>query len=273
MIERLDVPEGHTVLLVGDLHGHYGRLIEALRYLGYLRSRTRPRLFENITLVSLGDLVDRGPDSARLVNLFTSSDPGYKMVRGNHEQMVIDSGHCEDTAELHKVNGGRWFHDLEPDAQVEIRTKLARVPVAMEIRFSEASVVGAVHAEVPVLAGVTWSEWLNALDREEGLGELTREELVEKALWGREVSEMSKAPPVPGIDLVAMGHTAYLRGPRRDGNRLYLDTRAYQSEWPNCYLTLLALSVEEGELTQELLCCSFVDGVCELVSAPNEAQC
>jgi len=67
-------------LFVGDIHGHY----DALR-----------RLWDLITPTStdavyfLGDLIDRGPQSSAVVDFVRRHGSGC--VRGNHEQMLIES--------------------------------------------------------------------------------------------------------------------------------------------------------------------------------------
>ncbi len=67
-------------LFVGDIHGHY----EALRQLWDLISPT-----STDAVYFLGDLIDRGPDSAAVVDFVRRHGSGC--VRGNHEQMLIES--------------------------------------------------------------------------------------------------------------------------------------------------------------------------------------
>lgn len=65
---------------VGDIHGHY----DALRHLWDLIA---PATGDAVYF--LGDLIDRGPQSAAVVDFVRCYGSGC--VRGNHEQMLIDS--------------------------------------------------------------------------------------------------------------------------------------------------------------------------------------
>lgn len=76
--------------VIGDIHGEYESL---QRLLGKL-----PTLEAEDTLVFLGDYVDRGPDSKRVVDCVRelASSAKHKVVtlRGNHEDLWID---CYDS--------------------------------------------------------------------------------------------------------------------------------------------------------------------------------
>ena len=62
--------------VVGDVHGHFATLERALERVGF--ERTRDRLF------SVGDLVDRGPESERALAWIRERFDA--VVMGNHEQ-------------------------------------------------------------------------------------------------------------------------------------------------------------------------------------------
>jgi hypothetical protein len=65
-------------LIVGDIHGHFTKLAAALEAIGFDDSIDR--------LISVGDLVDRGPES--LLALGWLAKPWFHAVRGNHEDML-----------------------------------------------------------------------------------------------------------------------------------------------------------------------------------------
>ena len=67
--------------VVGDIHGMYILLIESLNEIGF--NFTSDRLF------TVGDLIDRGPDSVKCLEL--CYEPWFYSVRGNHEQMAFDA--------------------------------------------------------------------------------------------------------------------------------------------------------------------------------------
>lgn len=66
-------------LIVGDIHGCFTKLQAALDAVGF--DRTVDRLF------SVGDLVDRGPESDQVLNWL--GQPWFHAVMGNHEQMAV----------------------------------------------------------------------------------------------------------------------------------------------------------------------------------------
>jgi calcineurin-like phosphoesterase family protein len=79
--------------------------------------RTLRRLVEEVvrlergdTLYLLGDLIDRGPDARGVVDyLMALQAREYRVavVRGNHEQMLLDACHNRDDFRLWLLNGGR----------------------------------------------------------------------------------------------------------------------------------------------------------------------
>ena len=72
---------GNQVWVVGDIHGHLGTL-RALMH--------RLKLGEEDRVVLLGDMIDRGPDSAGVIE-YVREHPQILAIKGNHEQMAIQS--------------------------------------------------------------------------------------------------------------------------------------------------------------------------------------
>ena len=70
---------GGLVWVLGDVHGHFSTLEKLISKLS---------LFENDKLVSLGDLIDRGPNSAAVLRLFRDN-PSFHYIRGNHEDLML----------------------------------------------------------------------------------------------------------------------------------------------------------------------------------------
>ena len=76
------------VLAIGDIHGCDTALESILKYVKPTREDT---------VVSVGDLVDRGPDSKRVVEMLMElrQQCDFVLVKGNHEEMleyVIETG-------------------------------------------------------------------------------------------------------------------------------------------------------------------------------------
>ncbi len=84
------LPVGRRVYVVGDVHGHRDRLE---RVHARIRADLHHRPVESPLLVHLGDLIDRGPDSAGCVGLLAAGPPirGVPTINlmGNHEWMLL----------------------------------------------------------------------------------------------------------------------------------------------------------------------------------------
>ena len=99
---------GERVYVVGDVHGHRDKL-EAVH--ARVRADLERRPTAHPLLVHLGDLIDRGPDSAGCIALLASGPPirGLPTVNlmGNHEWMMLQAleGSFED-ADRWLDNGG-----------------------------------------------------------------------------------------------------------------------------------------------------------------------
>ncbi|HEY9697089.1 MAG TPA: metallophosphoesterase [Trichocoleus sp.] len=67
-------------IFVGDVHGHYDGLLKLLEAVA-------PGTGDQVYFV--GDLIDRGPKSAQVIQLVRES--GYPCVLGNHEQLLLEA--------------------------------------------------------------------------------------------------------------------------------------------------------------------------------------
>jgi len=71
---------GDNIWVIGDIHGQFLTLKKLISKLN---------LGENDKIISLGDLIDRGPDSSSVLQLF-HDDSMFHFIRGNHEDMMIN---------------------------------------------------------------------------------------------------------------------------------------------------------------------------------------
>ena len=99
-------------LVIGDLHGHFDTLEHALEALAFEPSTDR--------LFSVGDLVDRGPHPEAALEWL--AEGRIAAVRGNHEQMMIDTlttmgGRLTKygPARMWLDNGGAWWWGLQDE--------------------------------------------------------------------------------------------------------------------------------------------------------------
>jgi serine/threonine protein phosphatase 1 len=92
------IPAGHRVYAVGDIHGRadlFARLIKAID----VDDRRRNALLgphgtpPETTVILLGDLIDRGPDSRGVVDLAArwGEQRNVRVLMGNHEEMFLKS--------------------------------------------------------------------------------------------------------------------------------------------------------------------------------------
>jgi serine/threonine protein phosphatase 1 len=100
------VPEGQRVYAVGDVHGRLD-LFETL--IDKIEADDSARGPADTTVVLLGDLVDRGPDSAGVIDAARAwgSRRNVRLLAGNHEEMFLDSLHRIETLRHFLRYGGR----------------------------------------------------------------------------------------------------------------------------------------------------------------------
>lgn len=83
------VGEGLRVYAVGDVHGRLDLLKILLRKI--IKDNDERGLVQNVRLILLGDLIDRGHDSKKVVALamkLAASWPGFECLKGNHEEIL-----------------------------------------------------------------------------------------------------------------------------------------------------------------------------------------
>jgi serine/threonine protein phosphatase 1 len=211
---------------VGDLHGMFSSLdglLEAVQFDPEL-----DRLF------SVGDLIDRGPESYRALEFL--AQPWFHAVQGNHERIMLDAiqeGGDMDTW-LH-INGGSWWNKISEDLRRQFIETISELPIAIEIQMPKAR-VGIIHADIA--HGMSWPEFTATLGDDA--------KAVNYAVWSRNrlrMTELSGEPaPVDGVDLMIVGHTP-LKNAVLIGNIYYLDTAAaYSSHYEDAKLSMLQFS-------------------------------
>lgn len=215
--------------VVGDLHGTFGALEQLLEVIRFAPERDR--------LFSVGDLVDRGPDSAAALAYLDK--PWFHAVRGNHEDMLLQ--HCEapDDRRLYKQwmrNGGDWWAQTTAPVQRQLYDQLRQLPMAMEVKTVR-GLAGIVHADLPVQHD--WPGFLQALDNGDQEAETT-------ALWSRERARLWRvAGDVPGAADIYCGHTI-VDTPRSAGNVHFIDTGAFHPNYSRLTIVELARGVESA---------------------------
>lgn len=193
--------------VVGDLHGSFHLLVSAMRMVRFDKSVDR--------ILSVGDLISRGQDSARVLD-FLDQDFVFA-VQGNHEAHFVRTS--VDRLRLYaQINrhGLSWVGELETSHIQEIQQRLLQLPIVLEVP-TDSGLVGLVHADVP--KGMNWEAFV--LRVASGCAE-TRQVAQDSR---RRVNE-ADCSGVDGIARVFVGHCVMRGGPVRFGNVYAIDTGA-----------------------------------------------
>ena len=71
---------GSSLWVVGDIHGYYD---------SFLNLVSKLNLDVGDLVISIGDMIDGGPESVGVVDFFIENDQ-FLAILGNHEQMLLD---------------------------------------------------------------------------------------------------------------------------------------------------------------------------------------
>lgn len=158
-------------LVVGDLHGRFETMTALLESAQYDPVHD--------VLLSVGDLIDRGPRSLEIIEFFKA--PGRYVVRGNHEQMVLDHSKWSEVWNYPQNGGPATSRSLDrANKSIEwLQDQICHYPVCLDVgEDSDDQAFRLVHAEYPF----DWSETqFRSTLEESGARELGDGRL----LWGR----------------------------------------------------------------------------------------
>lgn len=187
--------------VLGDLHGHYTALMAKLDEVNF--DFTKDRLF------SVGDLIDRGPESSQCLDLIY--EPWFHAVMGNHEEFMVESTHDRIAFVNWLDNGGLWGIDLTDSEHFSYAKDInTNMPPWMTVETPEGT-VGIVHAEPP-------SDW-SAIEYTD----------LQTLLWERRRITIKDTSIVKNIDCVVCGHTPNSNGPVVLGNVVFIDCNIRRS--------------------------------------------
>ncbi|MDE9467506.1 metallophosphoesterase [Xenorhabdus bovienii] len=200
---KIEGDQYQRIFVVGDLHGCYQLLMDRLQQIDFD--------YENDLLISVGDLIDRGDRNVECLDLITQ--PWFRAVRGNHEQMAIDALFHNGDSDLWFQNGGHWFLYLDYEQEILAKALLAKaeqLPLIIEVNAGHKKIVIA-HADYP--------------DDEYEFG---KEVDWFDVIWNR--GRIYNAGDgisgeITGADLFIFGHTPAAI-PAKHWNQLYIDTGA-----------------------------------------------
>lgn len=200
----LKTSEKQRVFVCGDIHGMHDLLIKTLNSVDF-------KIGHDV-LVCVGDLIDRGPDSKKVLDMFMTTN-NFFTVLGNHEDMALSSD-----KQLHKFNGGKFFYKLSLQDQAAYKQWFRTLPITITIE-TPFSRYGVVHANIPIEI----TEWDKVVELSSGT-------LKQNLIWSREIincPENYMNSVIEGVETVFLGHTILDDGPILVGNRQYIDTGSF----------------------------------------------
>ena len=215
---------------VGDIHGCFTALGVALKAIGF--DERVDRLF------SVGDLVDRGPESDQVLTWLDR--PWFHAICGNHDFLIWRAALGDPFSEVdYRMHGGAWLDGVSGPQKVRIGERLAALPLAIEVE-TEQGVVGLVHADCPFddwrdMQRVLWS----ALDPVSTVGEC--------CLWSVERYTRQYREHVRNVRAVVHGHMMVATAEVL-GNVHFIDSCGWRPGGHFSFLPLDTLDVVRGPM-------------------------
>ena len=177
--------------VLGDLHGQYERLMILLSKLQFDYQKDR--------LFALGDLIDRGPDSEKCLELL-------------NEDMLSKTFLDETKRPIWIANGGGWDSKLPHEKLAQYNKAASELPLVITIG-SGSDRVNLLHAE---FFGTDQD-----LDASNYSPKVTQQ-----ILWGRQlITEPSKYRSLSQLSKTYCGHSV-VEKPLKIGSQIYIDTGA-----------------------------------------------
>jgi len=128
--------------VIGDLHGSLNCLENLLAHLNFDPDIDR--------MFSVGDLVDRGPESMKCLELI--NEDWFHAVIANHEQMMLEAVGPLGVSYYWDRNGGGWC-DL--DSIPELIAKTRELPYLITVNLKSGKKIHIIHAEFPPNSQIT----------------------------------------------------------------------------------------------------------------------
>lgn len=221
--------------VVGDIHGQFDVLEQALAAVDFDPAKDR--------LIAVGDLVDRGPQSARCLEFL--KQPWFYAIKGNHEtlfMMIFNNGDIDyERCARNLKNGAGWIVTTDPELLREINDAMASLPIAIELP-SKGKTIGFVHAEVT--EGLDWDAFKQKVSERD-------KDTIIHALLSRKRTDAQDTTGVAGIDRIFCGHTPQKEGPGIFGNCINVDTGGCfrNAEKPHYFLTLGDITAPDADFS------------------------
>jgi serine/threonine protein phosphatase 1 len=188
--------------VLGDLHGQFERLMALLSKLHFDYQKDR--------LFALGDLIDRGPDSEKCIELLNA--PWFYSIKGNHEDLLCRSFIDETFRPIWIANGGGWAGSLSREQFSQYTNAVSELPLVITIG-SGSDRINLLHAEY------------FGTDQDLDAGNYSQK-VIQQLLWGRQlITEPSKYRKLSQLSKTYCGHSV-VEKPLKIASQIYIDTGA-----------------------------------------------
>ena len=227
-MRRFALNERGRDFAVGDIHGCFSDLTRSLKAIAFDEKADR--------LFSVGDLVDRGPESPHALGWLAK--PWFHAICGNHDFMTWRSAlGIPYLGADHLMLGGAWLEKVVGAKRSQLGRQLRALPLAIEIETS-LGLVGLVHADCPFddwceMQQVPWSR----IDPTSALGKC--------CLWSRERFTRQYPNPIKNVRAVVHGH-ALVHYAKVLGNVHFIDTGGWKPGGCFSFLELESLKAVCG---------------------------
>lgn len=195
--------------VVGDIHGHLDKLIDALCKVSFDFSADR--------LFCAGDLIDRGPKSVETIDVFSTEAWAHSTL-GNHEWILIREmvGDPKMVALAQEPKcGAEWRSDIDcKTLEILVEKIYQNFPIAMTVKTRSGYKVGLIHASPPENWDIFDSPDEDFLDQ--WTHHLWSRDKCKAALTGEKIQ-------CGGVDAVVCGHHT-IEQPVVAGNVAFVDT-------------------------------------------------
>lgn len=197
--QKIDLSDKRKVYAVGDIHGCFTDLEQALWNVRFDPNQD--------ALISVGDLVDRGPESHLAIKYINK--PWFYRCLGNHDMNTLEVYNGEAYYAL--WNQANWLETLSKEEQLKHVEILNDAPFLLEVSTPKGLKVGFVHASLHLN---DWNENILYPDFDA---------FVYHRSMAKKLIDPSWEPNIKNIDKVFFGHTALTDAVKR-GNCRWIDT-------------------------------------------------
>lgn len=193
-ISYIDINKVGNDYVIGDIHGRYDLVYEALKEVNFDENKDR--------LFCVGDLIDRGKLSYQVLDFLKK--PFVYAIRGNHEDILLELYSDinnppteEKLAYVGKQVGLDWWLSVNLKDRQMIIEALRKLPLVIEINTVRGN-VGLIHADIN--ENLSWNEFKQCVEDNVS-------HVIEESLWGRKRLSHHIEKQVEGIGRIYVGHT------------------------------------------------------------------